>query len=72
MQILTSILLALGAFVSLALGLASVLRDLLDRSPHDAPLVHDDAWPRRYQGAPAQASPDQGYEWGGEREGGRI
>ena len=61
MHIFLSIALISGALFILILGLASVLRDLLERGPHAAPLTEKDrmAWPRRYQGAAAPRC--QGY-----------
>lgn len=52
MRMLSSILLAFGAVIVLLVSLISVLRDLLARGPHEAPLIEEDglAWPRRYQG----------------------
>jgi hypothetical protein len=48
---------AIGAILFLVLGLSSVVRDLLDRGPHEPPLLEDDglAWPRRYQGIAASS-----------------
>jgi hypothetical protein len=80
MHILSSIVLVLGAIIVLVLGLLSVLRDLIERGPYEAPLVEKDAlaWPPRYQGAassaahpadsPAAAKSFADTTWQGEQE----
>jgi hypothetical protein len=52
MHILSAMVLILGALIVLVLGLVSVLRDLLERGPYEAPLIQEDGmgWPRRLQG----------------------
>jgi hypothetical protein len=52
MHILSAMVLILGALIVLVLGLVSVLRDLLERSPYEAPLIQEDgiSLPRRLQG----------------------
>jgi hypothetical protein len=42
MHVVVSIVLVFGAALVLVLGLVGVLRDLLTRGPHDAPLIGDD------------------------------
>jgi hypothetical protein len=75
MRILSSTLLTLGAVIVLILSLVSVLRDLLARGPHRAPLLEDDglAWPRRYQGVADSVDQKRRFAapsstWGGGRE----
>jgi hypothetical protein len=84
MHILGSIVLILGATIILVLGLISVLRDLIERSPHQGPVIEEDglAWPPRYQGtAPLAATPAdspantqsfRGPNWPGEQESGQT
>lgn len=50
MHIFMSIAMTLAGIVVLAVGLIQVLRDLIDTSPHGAPLIEDDglARPARY------------------------
>ena len=42
MHIILSILLTVGAFIFFVCGLASVLEDLLERSPYAAPLSQEE------------------------------
>ena len=51
MHMLSSIVLILGAILVLVLGLISVLRDLIERGPYQAPTidVEELAWPHRIQ-----------------------
>jgi len=83
MHILSSIVLIFGAIIILVLGLVSVLRDLLERSPHQAPVIEDGlAWPPRYEGTapstvipagpPAKTQSFAGSNWPGERESGQT
>jgi hypothetical protein len=59
MHMLWSILLIIGAILSLVLGLFGVLRDLIDRSPYQAPVIQEDglAQPPRYPGTAPSAPP---------------
>jgi hypothetical protein len=41
MNIVTAIVLIIGALAFLVLGLVRVLHDLLERGPYDAPLVEE-------------------------------
>jgi hypothetical protein len=72
MHLLADVLIGIGALGVLALGLFSVIRDLVERSPHEPPLIEDNglAWPRRYQGR-TPSSPDHApaeERWAGDRE----
>jgi hypothetical protein len=84
MHILSSIVLILGAIIILVLGLISVLRDLIERSPHEAPIIDEQglAWPHRYQetvpavatraDAPANSPSFTEGKWPGEQERGQT
>jgi len=84
MHILSSIVLIFGAIIILVLGLVSVLRDLLERSPHQVPVIEEEgfAWPPRYQGiapsavipadSPAKTQSFAGSNWSGKRESGQT
>lgn len=65
MHIVFSVGLIMGAFLLLLAGLARVLHDLLERSPHSAPLIQTDdpERPRRLQGSlmPQPNTADAGY-----------
>jgi len=69
MHVLATVLMGVGAILVLVLGLSSVLRDLLERGPHEPPLLEDDglAWPRRYQGLsePADGRFQSSRQWVG-------
>jgi hypothetical protein len=82
MHIFMSIAMILAGILILVVGLIQVLRDLLARSPHEAPLIEDDglAWPPRYQGSTASPPASDlrggvtGFEataWRNERERGQ-
>jgi hypothetical protein len=84
MHIFSSIVLTLGAIIVLILGLISVLRDLIERGPYQAPTIDDEelAWPHRIQGtAPSAAiranstANSRSFtdtNWPGERESGQT
>lgn len=75
MHVLAAVFMGLGAIVLLVLGLSSVLRDLLERSPHEPPLLEDDglSWPRRYQGITETSSArfQAPRQWAGGHDSGR-
>jgi hypothetical protein len=60
MHIIASILLILGAVAILAAGLISVMKDLLERGPHDVPWLtqQESASARRFEPIPASAAED--------------
>jgi hypothetical protein len=85
MHILSSIVLIFGAVIILVLGLIMVLRDLIARSPYQAPIIEEGglAWSPRYQAmapplavvpadSPAKAQSFTGTNWPGERERGQT
>lgn len=62
MHIIVSIALFCAGALALLIGLMRVLCDLIERSPHQAPLLEDDglAWPRRCQDDATEREPPRG------------
>jgi hypothetical protein len=61
MHFLTSIILAISAFAILALGLASVLRGLLERGPADAPSTAEPGHRNQHDVSSARNAATENY-----------